>query len=142
MVDHLEPDATTVPGQKYALISVVSPVSKQKNDTCAVKIKGVFEDVDAAKKHAAFLSKLPEEKDFDIFLVEMYKWLPIPPNVQDIEDKVYQDERLNAIIQEHKDEQIRARDAFEDRKRFLAQGKMDPLDSEEPIDPKGKEPIE
>ena len=51
-VDYLQPDSIQIPGQKYALISVVSPQSNQKNDHCGVKIRGVFEDTKSAEFHA------------------------------------------------------------------------------------------
>lgn len=127
--DHLEADTFTIPGQQYALINVVSPTSKQKNNTCGVKIKGVFATIDEAKIHAQKLSKL--DPTFDVFLVELYKWLPIPPSIEDIEDKQHQDEKLNKIIDEHKAEQLRAKEHFEQRKEMLMAGKVDPIDGVE-----------
>lgn len=127
--DHLEADTFTIPGQQYALINVVSPTSKQKNETCGVKIKGVFASIDEAKVHAQKLSKL--DPTFDVFLVELYKWLPIPPSIEDIEDKQHQDDKLNKIIEEHKAEQMRAKEHFEQRKEMLMAGKADPIDGVE-----------
>ena len=127
--DHLEPDTVTIPGQNYALINVVSPSSNQKNDTCGLKIKGVFATIDEAKAYAQKLSKM--DPTFDVFLVETGKWLPIPPSIEDIEDKKHQDEKLNQIIEEHKNEQIRAQEHFEQRKQHLMAGKVDPIDGVE-----------
>lgn len=127
--DHLEADTFTIPGQQYALINVVSPKSNQKNDACGVKIKGVFATIDEAKAHAQKLSKL--DPTFDVFLVEMYKWLPIPPTIEDIENKEHQDDKLNQIIEEHKAEQLRAKEHFEQRKEMLMAGKADPIDGVE-----------
>lgn len=134
MTDYLEPDSFTIPGQKYALINVVSPSSSQKHDTCAVKIKGVFDNIDDAKNHAKKLQKL--DPTFDVFLVEMYKWLPIPPTMKDIQDQVFQDEKLNEIITEHANEQIRTKEFFEERKQQLKTGSIDPIDTEEYIENK------
>ena len=50
--DYLEKDSIRVPGQEYAIISVISPKSRQKADHIAVKIKGVFSSMEDAKKHA------------------------------------------------------------------------------------------
>ena len=111
----LEPDIVTIPGQQYALISVVSPTSAQKNDTCAVKIKGVFATQEEAANWAKKLQKL--DSTFDIYLVELYKWLPIPPNNDHIENQVYQDEILNELIQGKEKEQLKAKEFFEQRKR-------------------------
>lgn len=113
-VDHLEEDILQVPGQKFALISIVSQDSNQKHDTCALKIRGVFSTEDEGRKHAEKLTKL--DQMFDVFLVDMYKWLPIPPQQEHIGDAVYQDKMLNDIIQGHKEQQMIVRQHFEEQK--------------------------
>ena len=125
-VDYLKADEIQIPGQKYALISVVSPSSAQKNDTCGVKIRGVFETVEEAKMQAKKLNKV--DPLFDVFLVELYKWLPIPPNTSMIENQEYQDEMLNTLVKGHAEEQLRAKEFFEHRKLELMEGSRDPLD--------------
>lgn len=126
-VDYLQPDSIQIPGQKYALISVVSPQSNQKNDHCGVKIRGVFDDVESAQMHAKKLQK--SDPLFDVFLVELYKWLPIPPNTDLIENREYQDSMLNNIIKGHAEEQLRAKEFFEQRKHELISGASDPIDN-------------
>lgn len=113
-VDYLKADHIQIPGQKYALISVVSPDSNQKSKHCGVKIRGIFEDVESAQIHAKTLQK--SDPLFDVFLVEMYKWLPVPPNTDLIENQIYQDEILNTLVQGHADAQKRAKEFFEERK--------------------------
>ena len=138
-VDYLQADSLQIPGQKYALISVVSPSSSQKNDTCGVKIRGVFETVEEANIQAKKLSQV--DPLFDVFLVELYKWLPIPPDKEMIQNQEYQDEVLNSIVKGHADEQIRAKEFFEQRKIELMGGKGDPLDGiAVDYDEKGKGP--
>ena len=114
-MDFLDEDTTLPSGQKYALISVVAPHSSQKANTCAVKIKGVFESKEDAQNYVKKLMKL--DNSFDIFLVEMGKWLAIPPNISSIEDQEFQEKELNEIIQGHKEQQILAKSHFEQRKR-------------------------
>ena len=125
-VDYLQPDSIQIPGQKYALISVVSPQSNQKNDHCGVKIRGVFDEIESAKMHAKKLQA--NDSLFDVFLVELYKWLPIPPNTDLIEDQEYQDSMLNKIVHGHAEEQLRAKEFFEQRKTELVQGSIDPIE--------------
>ena len=72
----LEQDYTTVPGQLYACLSVVGPEAPQKNDTFGIKIRGAFASRDEAANHAKRLQK--EDTTFDIYVVDMYKWLLIP----------------------------------------------------------------
>ena len=138
-IDYLQADTLQIPGQRYALISIVSPSSNQKNDTCGVKIRGVFETVDEANIQAKKLAKI--DPLFDVFLVELYKWLPVPPNKDMIENQEYQDEVLNGIVKTHADEQLKAKEFFEQRKLELMEGNGDPLDGIE-VDTKGKGKIE
>ena len=138
-VDYLQADTLQIPGQRYALISIVSPSSNQKNDTCGVKIRGVFETVEEANIQAKKLAKI--DPLFDVFLVELYKWLPVPPNKDMIENQEYQDEVLNGIVKTHADEQLKAKEFFEQRKLELMEGDGDPLDGIE-VDTKGKGKIE
>ena len=137
-VDYLQADTIQIPGQRYALISIVSPSSNQKNDTCGVKIRGVFETVEEANIQAKKLSKL--DPLFDVFLVEMYKWLPVPPNKEMIENQEYQDDVLNNIVKTHAEEQIKAKEFFEQRKLELMEGSVDPIEGTD-IDNKGKQQV-
>lgn len=123
-IDFLKGDTNLLGGQKYALISVVSPESNQKNNACAVKIKAVFETVEEAQMHAKKLQE--QDSTFDIYLVEMGKWLPIPPNNDLIESQEYQDGLLNDIIHAHINEKERAQKFFEERKGELVEGKLEP----------------
>jgi hypothetical protein len=125
-IDHLEVDPIVIPGQNYALISIVSEESNQQHKKCGVKIRGVFGTKVDAEAYAKKLQRL--DKTFDVFLVEMYKWLLIPPDIEHIEDQTFQDDKLNTIIGEHKEEQIRAHEVFESRKHELKAGKVDPMD--------------
>ena len=113
--DFLDEDTTLPSGQNYALISVVAPQSTQQANTCAVKIKGVFETKEDAQNYVKKLMQI--DNSFDIFLVEMGKWLAIPPNIKSIEDQEYQEKELNDIIKGHKEQQILAKSHFEQRKR-------------------------
>lgn len=113
--DYLEKDSIRVPGQEYAIISVISPKSRQKADHLAVKIKGVFPNIEEAKKHAAKLQKIDDT--FDIFVVEMYSWLCLPPETEKIGEKHYSDEKLEELITEHDKEMEEARANFEKHRR-------------------------
>ena len=123
-IDYLKPDEKKFPGQNYALISVVSADSNQKSKTCGVKIKGVFESTEIAQMEAKRLMQL--DSTFDIFLVEMGKWLPIPPDKQMIESQEYQDNFLNEIIQGHIKNNELGNQMFESRKSELMKGIKDP----------------
>ena len=126
-IDYLKPDEKRFPCQNYALISVVSPESSQKTKTCGVKIKGVFETVEIAQMEAKRLMEI--DSTFDIFLVEMGKWLPIPPDKNMIESQEYQDSFLNDLIQGHIKNNELGNKMFEDRKDELMKGGKDPSEN-------------
>lgn len=113
----LDTDYTKVNGQNYALISIVSPTSNQKHDKCAIKIKGCFDTMDNAKIWA---KKLQEEDDsFDIFVVDMYSWLLVPPELDKIDDVNYRDEMLHSIIAGRQEENRKAQSVFQQYQRDM-----------------------
>ena len=114
--ENVDKDTTTVPGQNYALISIVAPQANQKSDNCCLKIKGVFANLEDANKHADMLQKLDDT--FDIYVVEMYSWLLVPPDPELIEQK-HVDSKLNEIISGHRETQLKSKMYFEERKREL-----------------------
>ncbi|MBP03989.1 MAG: hypothetical protein CMA72_04290 [Euryarchaeota archaeon] len=117
----LEQDYTTVPGQLFACLSVVGPEAPQKNDKFGIKIRGAFSSRDEAAAHAKRLQK--EDSTFDIYVVDMYKWLLIPPDPLKIEDVHYQNEKLEEIMSGYKDNQAEAARMFNERKRDMAEAK-------------------
>jgi hypothetical protein len=117
----LEQDYTTVPGQLYACLSVVGPEAPQKNDKFGIKIRGAFASRDEAAAHAKRLQK--EDSTFDIYVVDMYKWLLIPPDPLKIEDVHYQNEKLEEIMSGYKENQAEAARMFNDRKRDMMEAK-------------------
>ena len=115
----LEQDYTTVPGQIYACLSIVGPDAPQKNDKFGIKIRGALANRDEAANHAKRLQK--EDPTFDIYVVDMYKWLLIPPDSAKIEDVHYTNEKLEEIMSGYKENQAQAARMFQERK----QGMMD-----------------
>lgn len=119
MSETLEQDFITVPGQLYALISLVGPDCPQKTDKLGLKIRGVFNTRDEAGLHAQRLQK--QDPTFDIYVVDMYKWLLIPPNTEQIDDVTYQEEFLQKMMSEYKENQANAKRMFEERKSGMLQ---------------------
>ena len=117
----LEQDYTTVPGQLYACLSVVGPEAPQKNDKFGIKIRGAFATRDEAASHAKRLQK--EDPTFDIYVVDMYKWLLIPPDPLKIEDVNYSNDKLQEIMSGYRDNQAEAARLFNERKRDLMESK-------------------
>jgi hypothetical protein len=116
----LEQDYTTVPGQIYACLSIVGPEAPQKSDKFGIKIRGCFATRDEAASHAKRLQK--EDASFNIYVVDMYKWIMIPPDDSKIEDVHYQNERLEEIMTGYRESQAAAAKMFEERKRGMLDG--------------------
>jgi len=116
----LTQDYTTVPGQLYACLSVVGPEAPQKNEKFGIKIRGAFSNRDEAANHAKRLQK--EDPTFDIYVVDMYKWLLIPPDPAAIEDTNYTNEKLQEIMTGYRDNQAQAARMFQERKDGMISG--------------------
>lgn len=117
----LETDYTTVPGQVFACLSVIGPEAPQKNDKFGIKIRGAFATRDEAANHAKRLQK--EDPTFDIYVVDMYKWLLIPPDPTKIEDVHYTNEKLEEIMVGYKENQSQAARMFQERKDAMMNSK-------------------
>ena len=114
----LEQDYTVVPGQVFACLSVVGPECPQKTDKFGIKIRGCFATNAEAAAHAKRLQK--EDATFDIYVVDMYKWLLIPPDPAQIDDTHYNEDKLEEMMQQYKENQSQGKKMFEDRKRDMA----------------------
>ena len=113
----LEQDYTTVPGQVFACLSIVGPECPQKNDKFGIKIRGTFANRYEAANHAKRLQK--EDPTFDIYVVDMYKWLLIPPDSSKIEDVHYTNDKLEEIMTGYKENQAQAARMFNERKQGM-----------------------
>lgn len=115
----LTEDPIKLAGQKYALISAVgdSTGQKHKDNLWGLKIRGVFETLEDAHQHARSLHDA--DPLFDIYVVDMYRWLPFPPDREKIAEtsgEVYGEEQLNTLIQDYKANQKKVREMFHERK--------------------------
>tara|TARA_E500000178_G_scaffold354059_2_gene421810 strand:+ start:853 stop:1509 length:657 start_codon:yes stop_codon:yes gene_type:complete len=111
--ENVSTDAEKIIGQNYALISIVSPNSEQKHEQICLKIKGVFSNLEEANKRAECLQKI--DSTFDIYVVDMYSWLLIPPDKNLIEQK-FVDEKLNKIIGNYRKNELQKKECFNERK--------------------------
>jgi hypothetical protein len=123
-VDYLDEDVLKVPDQAFACISFVDPKkANQKGDVCALKIRGVFRSEEEAKAHASKLLRF--DPYFDVLVVDMYRWLPFPPDLSLIGDHQYSDKMLNELMQGYKKSQEEAKLHFEERKRLMIERGLD-----------------
>lgn len=113
----LKSDPITVPGQRYALLSMIGPECPQKGEQLAIKIRGCFATIDDAKAHAAEL--IQKDKFVNIFIAAMYEWLPVPPKLDSIDDVKYQEDFLSKMFEDYKRREAEGRAAFEAHKQEL-----------------------
>ena len=113
----LEPDYLTVPGQVFACVSFVGPDLPQKNEKLGMKTRGCFASRDDAASHAKRLQR--EDGLVDIYVVDMYKWLLIPPDRANVDDAHYANEKLEEIMVKYRKNQSEAAAMFEKRKRDM-----------------------
>lgn len=114
----LETDYLTVPGQLFACLSIVGPDCPQKTDKFGIKIRGAFLTRSEAESHAKRLQR--DDATFDIYVVDMYKWLLVPPDKEHIDDVHYADDKLEDIMSKYRENQKLAAAMFEKRKRDMA----------------------
>ena len=114
---YLEKDTFRVAGQNYGIISIVSPSSNQKYDKVAIKFKGCFNTYDEAKEQAKKLHKM--DNTFDIHVIELYSWIVVPPERDNLKEVHYDNEVLDNIITEHVKQQDLAKVEFEKYKRDM-----------------------
>lgn len=100
--DHLDEDEV-IDGQRYCLLSFMSPEGIMNCNTRAVKFRGAFATLEEAEKYAAKLEQ--QDAYFKIFVGETGKWLPCDPH----SDKVEQEKTSNPQHQQILDAQAKQR---------------------------------
>lgn len=116
MQDYLSEDMP-IAGQNYCCLSFVSPTSSQKSDVLGIKIRGSFETIEEAQRHAERLRNTDDT--FDVYVASVGKWLPWYPDPSKMPDVNYQESQLNTIVKGHMEEQIKSKQHFEERKRDM-----------------------
>lgn len=90
----MQEDELQIEGQRYAVISFVSPNGTfQHSDNMLLKIRGVFPTIETARERAAIVKTF--DPVFDIFIIDMWRWIPFPPRPN---IKREGDERVTEIL--------------------------------------------
>ena len=126
-MSRLAKDKLTVPGLAWACLSFVGnldggwvrPAEGAKHTEFMIKIRGAFGTKGEAEEHAKELQGM--DSSVDIYVVNMYEWLLLPPPpVSEMDNVKYTDERLQAIMDGYKENQKHAAHMFEKRKEDMA----------------------
>lgn len=110
---------TKVPFQEFCVASFVGETLRQKTSEMGIKIWGAFESLEVAQDYAKMLNSFEENKYFDIYVMEMYNWVLIPPNPDCMENQEHHDKRLDHLIRSHKAQKMKIKQIFDHRKRKL-----------------------
>jgi len=108
----LEAFPLDVPGQKYVVISFVSPTAAQAAAN-GFRVYGAFETLELAREYAQRVNAVDDA--FDVYVAEMYRWCPWHPDPQLVADKVHSDVQLDTLLREHRHQQETARTEFDKR---------------------------
>jgi hypothetical protein len=135
VIDYLSEDQP-IPGQKFALISIVGPNMKQKCDVWGLKIRGVADSLEKAKDMTKRIMR--QDKDYDIYNVEVGKFFPLAVEPYDIQDVEYENEQLNALVKNYLENKEKANEHWNERKQemmkeALREGLEQPEKPEHPI---------
>jgi len=144
-IDYLDED-TVISAQQFMAISFVSLGDSQKTDIIkriseglrvgndlvtkivdswiaqehpkrALKVRGCFPDLQAARDRCEYLQKIDPE--IATAVASVGKWVPYDPNPDLIDDQVYDDSQLQELMKGYKENSIKSRQHYEERKRMM-----------------------
>jgi hypothetical protein len=123
-----DPYSIRVPTQNFACVSFVGPDLTQKsNNGYALKVRGVFATLEEASKHCKAIQA--EDPDFDVWTMDMYKWVPFPPKVYEVDPERtainYQEEALDGIIKGYFEQMQKQKVVFNERKEAVMKDGLD-----------------
>lgn len=134
-IDYLFEDPS-IPGQRFALVSIVGPNFKQKCHVYGMKVRGVAESLENAKSMAQKLTRI--DPDYDIYTVEVGKFFPLDVDPMQINEIEYQNEQLNKLIKSYLENRENANSEYERRKnemvkKAISEGKTQKEEVEHPV---------
>ncbi len=134
-VDHLTVDKP-IPGQEWVCLSFLSPEGIRNCSVRGLKVRGVYATRKEADERAKDLQK--EDGLYSIFVGQMGHWLPWDPDVNDVEDHVYQEKELNELAKGYKENVARVAETEKQRKAEMLEraAKEEQFKSMTPVDKK------
>lgn len=111
------PEITVDPkpnGQAFVVLSVIGPNCRQKSDTALVQIIGCHASHAAAVKFAQQVSE--SSPDFDIFVADMYKWLPLNAKPENATNTHWQNNEVETLMAEYHRRRTISKNMFDARK--------------------------
>lgn len=113
-VDLLSEDKK-INGQNYFCVSFLSPEGVKNTSLRAIKIRGVYNTYEEAKKRSEELGK--DDQYFDIYVGEIGKWLAWNPDPTTAENVQYAEDDLNNLMHGYHENANRADKINDQRKK-------------------------
>lgn len=103
-VDCLEEDEPIV-GQRFVLLSFISPEGIMNCKVRGVKVRGVYDDYTKAQKMANKLNKI--DTYHHIYVGEVGKWMPWDPTPAQVEEEKFANDDLNKIMKKAHESELK-----------------------------------
>lgn len=137
-IDYLVEDRP-IPGQKYALISIVGPNYKQDCDIYAVKIRGFAASASEAKKLTESIMRY--DNSFDIYTAPVGLFFPIDIDPTKVKHVEYANKELNELVKSYTQNQVEAQDLFHQRKQEMIKEAIREGKDQEEVAKKPEHPV-
>ena len=103
--------------QEYAVISMLGPHTRQQADIACVQILGVFPTAEVANAFAKQVSL--KSPSFDLFVVQMCKWLPLNGSPEQSTNEVWRNEKVQELFDDYVTNVAMTNEVFNERKSLL-----------------------
>jgi hypothetical protein len=115
-IDHLKEDEP-ISGQRFVLLSIVTPELIKNCSVRGIKIRGVYATEQEARAKASELQK--KDSLHNIYVAPVGKWLPWADDPSQAQDEEYAEGELNRIMKGLKENQAKSKLLHEQRKNDL-----------------------
>lgn len=102
--DNLDEDPQ-LSGQKYVILSFLSPEGILNCKERAVKVRGVFDTLEQAQEHCTKLEKI--DKYFKMFIGEVGKWLDFDPPAERVEKEMTSNKQYQKLLDAQRDQRMK-----------------------------------
>jgi len=102
----------------------------------AMKVRGSFRSMELATKRCESIKEF--DAHHNVFVAEVGKWVTFAPDAETVEEQVYADTELNSLMKGKREEDIRVKKHYEERKKSM----MDALLNERAAEPEEPAPAD
>ena len=95
----------------------------------AMKVRGSFRTMENASKRCDAIKEF--DAHHNVFVAEVGKWVTFAPDAETVEEQVYADTELNSLMKGKREEDIRVKKHYEERKKSM----MDDLLNARAVEP-------